>query len=172
MNPNAKNQQASHVELSMLGDLSAVFGDCVSSLTKVISVAVNREMERGRLRPREFAVMQLFCQRSVWTATQLVEKTSFKASQMSRITDQLVDRRLLGRRRSRTDRRVVNLVLTDYGGEMIAEAHTRIISYQAALLEGVSDQEMSGFLATSRKVIQNYRNLAPIQSPGSGLGMR
>ncbi len=156
----------------MLGDLSAVFGDCVSSLAKVISVAVNLEIERSGLRPREFAVMQLFCQRSEWTATELVEKTSFKASHLSRIIDELVDRRLLRRRRSRTDRRVINLVLTDHGGEMIAEAHTRIVSYQATLLEDVSDQELSGFLATSRKVIQSYTNPAPIQSPDSGLGMR
>ena len=145
----------------MLGDLSAAFGDCVSSLAKVISAAVEFEMERGELGPNEFAVMQLFCQRPEWTATQLVEKTSIKAAHMSRIVAHLVNRRFLCRRRSRTDRRVVNLLLTDYGSEMIAEAHTRIISYQAALLQDVSDQEMSGFLATARKVIQNHAGLAP-----------
>ncbi|MDE0613055.1 MAG: MarR family winged helix-turn-helix transcriptional regulator [bacterium] len=159
-----RSQNEGLVELSMLGDLSAVFGDCVSSLAKVISVAVNLEMERVDLRPNEFAVMQLFCQRPEWTATQLVEKTSINAAHMSRIVAHLVNRTLLCRRRSRTDRRVVNLLLTDYGSEMIAEAHTRIISYQAALLKDVSDQEMSGFLATARKVIQNYTGLAPGRS--------
>ena len=159
MIPETKSQHAGPVELSMLGDLSAAFGDCVSSLAKVISVAVNLEMERSGLRPNEFAVMQLFCQRPEWTATQLVEKTSIKAAHMSRLVAHLVDRRLLCRRRSRTDRRVVNLALTDRGSEMIAEAHTRIISYQAALLEDVSDQELGGFLATARKVIQSYTHL-------------
>lgn len=168
----AKSQSAGSVELSMLGDLSAAFGDCISSLAKVISVAVNHEMERGGLRPTEFAVMQLFCQRPEWTATQLVEKTSIKAAHMSRIVTHLVDRRLLYRRRSRTDRRVVNLALTEYGSEMIAGAHTRIISYQAALLKDVSDLEMSGFLATSRKVIQNYTDQLSDHSRVSGLGMR
>ena len=148
----------------MLGDLSAAFGDCVSSLAKVISAAVEFERERGDLRPNEFAVTQLFCQRPEWTATQLVEKTSINAAHMSRIVAHLVNRRLLCRRRSRTDRRVVNLLLTDYGSEMIAEAHTRIISYQAALLKDVSHQELSGFLATARKVIQNYTDLAPYRS--------
>ena len=145
----------------MMGDPSAAFGDCVSSLAKVISVAINIEMERGGLRPDEFAVMLLFCHRPEWTATKLAEKTDLDPSRISRLVDQLVNRRLLRRRRSRTDRRVVNLVLTDQGSEMIAEAHTRIISYQAALLKDVSDQEMSGFLATSRKVIQSYADLAP-----------
>ena len=156
----------------MSGDLSSAFGDCVSSLAKVISKAVEFERERGGLRPNEFAVMQLFCLRPEWTATQLAEKTSIKPALMSRIVAHLVDRRLLCRRRSRTDRRVVNLVLTDYGSEIIAEAHTRITAYHAALLRDVSDQEMSGFLATSRKVIQSYTDLASIQSRGSGLGTR
>ena len=84
----------------------------------------------------------------------------------------LLSRRLLRRRRSRTDRRVAHLALTEYGSEMIAEAHTRIISYQKALLNDVSDQEMSGFLATARKVIQNYTDLEPYQSGVSGLGIR
>lgn len=156
MSPVTKSQHSGSPHLPMLGDPSAVFGDCVSSLAKVISVAVDLEMERGGLRPDEFAVMQLFSQRPEWTATQLTEKTALDPSRMSRLVDQLVNRRLLHRRRSRTDRRVVNLVLTDYGGEMIVAAHSRIISYQAALLEDVSEQELSGFFATARKVIQSY----------------
>ncbi|MCY3862974.1 MAG: MarR family winged helix-turn-helix transcriptional regulator [bacterium] len=151
-----KDEKVDPVELPMLGDPSAAFGDCVSSLTKVISMAVNIEIERFGLRPDEFAVMQLFCHRSEWTATQLTERTDLGPSRISRLVEQLVNRRLLRRRRSSTDRRVVNLVLTDNGGEMIAAAHSRIISYQAALLKDVSEQELSGFFATARKVIQSY----------------
>ncbi len=144
----------------MMGDPSAAFGDCVSSLSKVVSAAVRLEMERSDLRPYEFAVMQLFCQRSDWTATQLAEKLPLDPSRISRVVDQLVNRRLLRRRRSKTDRRIINLVLTDTGGEMIAAAHSRIISYQAALIEDVSNEELSGFFATARKVIQNFTDLA------------
>ncbi len=164
MTQDPKSQHRGQAELSMLGDLSAAFGDCVSSMAKVISVAVDLEIERAGLNSKEFAVMQLFCQQPERTATELVEKTSIDPAHMSRLVANLVDQRLLRRRRSRSDRRVVNLVLTDAGSKMIAEAHTRIISYQTALLEDVSDQELSGFLATSRKVIQNYANLAPTQS--------
>ena len=145
----------------MMGDPSAVFGDCVSSLAKVVSAAVGLEIERSDLRPYEFAVMQLFFQRSDWTATQLAEKLPLDTSRMSRVVDQLVNRRLLRRRPSRTDRRVINLALTDNGEEMIAAAHSRIISYQAALLEDVSNEELSSFFATARKVIQNFTDLAP-----------
>ncbi len=164
MTRDPKSQHEGQPELSMLGDLSAAFGDCVSSLAKVISIAVDLEIEQANLNSKEFEVMQLFCLRPEWTATQLVEKTSIDPAHISRLVTNLVDQRLLRRRRSRSDRRVIHLVLTDTGRQMISEAHTRIISYQAALLEDVSDQEMNGFLATSRKVIQNYTKLAPTQS--------
>lgn len=168
MTPETKNQNVGPVELPMMGDPSAAFGDCVSSLAKVVSVAVRLEMERGDLRPYEFAVMQLFCQRSNWTATQLTEKLPLDPSRISRVVDQLVSRRLLRRRRSKTDRRVVNLELTDNGGEMIAAAHFRIISYQADLLNDVSDEELRGFFATARKVIQTYTDRASGHSQVSG----
>ncbi|MXZ85312.1 MAG: winged helix-turn-helix transcriptional regulator [Acidimicrobiia bacterium] len=164
----SKSQHANSVELPMMGDPSAAFGDCVSSLAKVVTVAVEFEMERVDLRPLEFAVMQLFCQQPDWTATQLTKRLSLDPSSMSRVVDQLVNRCLLRRRRSRTDRRVVNLLLTDSGSEIIAEAHTRIISYQADLLKDVSDEELRGFFATGRKVIQNYTDLARDQSQVSG----
>lgn len=168
MIPETKDEKVDPVELPMLGDPSAAFGDCVSSLTKVISMAVDIERERFGLRPDEFAVMQLFSQRSNWTATQLAEKMPLDPSRMSRVVDQLVSRRLLRRRRSKTDRRVVNLALTDTGGEMISAAHFRVISYQADLLKDVSDEELRGFFATARKVIQNHTDLASDHSQDSG----
>ena len=168
MTSKTEDQNEGPVDLPMMGDPSAAFGDCVSSLAKVVSVAVRLEMERGNLRPYEFAVMQLFCQRSEWTATQLVEKLSLDNSRMSRVVDELVSRSLVRRRRSRADRRVVNLALSDQGRQMISEAHTRIISYQAGLLNDVSDEELRGFFATARKVIQNYTDLASDRSQVSG----
>ena len=153
-------------------ELPAAFEDCVALLKEATSFAAALEMERGNLDPNEHAVLDLFSQQNEWTATQIVEELSLDPSHISRLVAHLVDRRLLRRRRSRTDRRVVHLALTEYGSEMIAEAHTRIISYQKALLNDVSDQEMSGFLATARKVIQNYTDLEPYQSGVSGLGIR
>ena len=146
-------------QMPLVGDPSAVFGDCVSSLAKVISVAVDLEMERSGLRPNEFAVMRLFSQRPEWTATQLVKRIRVSSAEMTRLVDNLAGRRLLRRRRSKADRRVVILALTDQGSEMIAGAHARIISYQAALLTDVSDLELKGFFATARKAIQSYTDL-------------
>lgn len=137
-------------------ELSAAFDNCISMLTEAASFAMTLEMERGDLDSNEYALMELFCQRNEWTATQLVEELSLDPSHISRLVAHLVDRRLLRRRRSRTDRRVVHLALTEYGSEVIGEARDRILAYQHSLLEDVNSKELDGFFSTIHKVFQKY----------------
>ncbi len=141
------------------GELSTALDKCVALLTEAASFAETLEMERANLDPNEYAVMELFTQRSEWTATQLVEELSLDPSHISRLVANLVDRRLLRRRRSRTDRRVVHLALTEHGSQMIDEARNRISAYQHRLLEDVGSKELGGFFSTAQKVFQKYTEI-------------
>jgi len=116
-------------------------------------------MERSDLDPNEYSVLELFCQQTEWTATQLVEKLSLDPSHISRLVAHLVDRRLLRRRRSRTDRRVVHLALTEHGSEIIGDARARILAYQSSLLEDVDSKELDGFFSTVYKVFQKHTEI-------------
>lgn len=139
--------------------MSTALDNCVALLTEAASFAETLEMERANLDPNEYAVMELFTQRSEWTATQLVEELSLDPSHISRLVANLVDRRLLRRRRSRTDRRVVHLALTEHGSQMIDEARNRISAYQDRLLEDVGSKELDGFFSTAHKVFQKYTEI-------------
>lgn len=141
------------------GELSSAFDNCVALLTEAASFAATLEMERGDFDSNEYAVMELFFRQSEWTATQLVEELSLDPSHISRLVAHLVDRRLLRRRRSRTDRRVVHLALTEYGREMIGEARDRVLAYQHRLLERVESKELDGFFSTAHKVFQRYTEI-------------
>ncbi|MDE0613056.1 MAG: MarR family winged helix-turn-helix transcriptional regulator [bacterium] len=141
------------------GELPAAFEDCVALLTDATSFAVAIEMERSDLDPNEYSVLELFRQQTEWTATQLVEKLSLDPSHISRLVAHLVDRRLLRRRRSRTDRRVVHLALTEYGSEIIGDARARILAYQNSLLEDVDSKELDGFFSTVYKVFQKHTEI-------------
>lgn len=141
------------------GELSAALDNCVSLLTEAVSFAATLEMERNNLDSNEYAVMELFSQQSEWTATQLVEELSLDPSHISRLVAHLVDRRLLRRRRSRTDRRVVHLALTDSGSDMIGEARDKVRAYRHRLLEGVGREEFDGFFTTAHKVFQKYTEI-------------
>ncbi len=140
-------------------ELPAAFEDCVALLAQATSFAVALELERSDLDPNEYAVLELFCQQTEWTATQIVEKLSLDPSHISRLVAHLVDRRLLRRRRSRTDRRVVHLALTEYGSEIIGDARDRVLSYQGSLLEDVDSKELDGFFSTASKVFQKHNEI-------------
>ena len=131
-------------------------GECVARLTDAISEGVDLEITRHKLLPNEFAVLQLFWERDEWTATQLVELLPFDPSRMSRLVAKLVDRRLMRRRRVRTDRRVVLLALTEKGTKLMAEIRESMQAYEATLLDGVSSQEMDGFISTTHQIIRNH----------------
>ena len=137
-------------------ELPAAFEDSVALLMEATSFAATLEMERSDLDPNEFAALELFRQKSEWTATQLVEELSLDPSHISRLVAHLVDRRLLRRRRSRTDRRVVHLALTEHGSKTIGEARERILAYQRILLKDVDDKELDGFFSTAHKVFLKY----------------
>lgn len=120
-----------------------------------MSAGVDIEIERHELEPNEFAVLQLFSDRDEWSATQLMEHLSVDPSRMSRLVANLVDRRLLRRRRARTDRRIVLLTLTAQGVKLVEDLRNRVLSYETMLLEGVSSEEMAGFIAATQKIMSN-----------------
>ena len=86
-----------------------------TALVKSITRGVDRETAAYNLTPTEFAAIGLFHVEQEWTATELTQMLSVKTSAVSRIVSNLVDRGVLSRRRSREDRRMVYLKLTEDG---------------------------------------------------------
>ena len=137
-------------------------GDCIATLADAIALGTEREAARLDLGPNELAFLKLFERREEWTASQVVDSLSLDPSQVSRLVGQLADRRLLRRRRTRTDRRVVRLTLTPKGSELINMYRDHVANYEAYLLADVSTQEISGFLSTTHKIIdrqEQYRQV-------------
>ena len=140
----------------VVGDrLTGALGSAVSELANVISALVRTEIDRCGLNSEEFAVLELFWEQSEWNATQLASRMQVDASRMSRLVTKMVDRRLLRRRRAKTDRRVVHLTLGQEGSRLIDELTERFETIDAELLKGVSSQELTSFLATVHTVVNN-----------------
>ncbi len=107
----------------------------------------------------DYALLRLFLRREQWTATQIAEMLPVKTSRVSRLVSKLADMGLMRRRRHRNDRRVVFLTLTCEGETLTQDLFQKIESYEATLLEGVSDKEMSAFASTTSIVLANYGRL-------------
>ena len=107
----------------------------------------------------DYAVLRLFLHRDQWTVTDMAVMLPIKTSRASRVVAKLVDMGMMRRRRPRSDRRVVHLTLTEEGKALTLDVYRRIEAYEATLLRGVSDEEMSALLSSTSKILANYAQL-------------
>lgn len=150
------SEQTSH---SGQNNQPATLQEMVACLNGAIAVGVRREQRRHKLNANELAVLQLFAKQDEWSATQLLDHLDVDPSRMSRLVARMVDNRLLRRRRGRTDRRVVNLTLTDRGAELAKEISEQMSAHEAALLRGVGSRELAGLRSTTEKINKNFQKL-------------
>ncbi len=131
----------------------------VTSLMNVVSKGMEEELDPYGLTPLELNLLRTCIERGECTATELAEELPVDASRISRIVTILVDKGLLVRRRSRSDRRIVMLSLSDKGNEQIATLVQRLNTYDAKLTENISAEDMRGFVSTATKIIANHAAL-------------
>ncbi len=143
--------------------LPADLGACVAGLVNAVDKGTAEEVEPYDLLPLEFNLLRVCMEQGECTATQLAGILPVDASRISRVVTKLVDMGLLRRRRLRSDRRTVMLRLTEKGNDLTFQVHQRLQVYNAKLVEGVSEEEMRVFVATTSKILANYAALKQSQ---------
>ena len=134
-------------------------GSCVTRLVNVLYKGTEEVVRPHGLISMDYAVLRLFLHREEWTATEMAGMLPITISWASRVVSKLARMGLVTRRRTRSDRRVVYLTLTDEGRTLTLELFRRIEDYEATLLRGVSDEEASALLSLTSKTMANYARL-------------
>lgn len=157
----------------MAGMPTADLGSCVAGLVNTLARGTAGLMAPHGLLPPDFALLRLFLGREEWTVTQLAQALPVKTSRISRVVANLVKMRLIRRRRLRNDRRVVFLTLTDEGKALTLDLHRQVLSYEAMLSQGVSEEEMAAFASVTTKVMSNYAAVESMEAmAGTGRARR
>jgi len=81
------------------------------------------------------------------SCTELARMMEHDAGATTRLIDQMEERGLIRRRRSTTDRRVVNLEITSAGKVLAKTMTPRIVNFWNTVLEDFSPQEFSQLIA-------------------------
>lgn len=98
------------------------------------------------------------------TVAELARETHLDAGAMTRLLDRLEAKDLCRRVRSTSDRRVVNIELTDAGREAASAIAPVLCETQNAHLEGFSTEEWQTLKGLLRRVLANAERLAGAQS--------
>lgn len=131
----------------------------VEALLEAVAKGVNREIEAHGLTRIDFEMLNRFWTNEEWTATELAKILPVEVSAISRIVTKLVDLGLISRRRSRRDRRVVFLRLTDAGRALIDDLRRSVLAYEETLTEGISEPEVETFYSVIDRILANYDSI-------------
>ena len=141
-------------------DLPLDAGRFVSNLVYAVERGLARIFAPYDLHPLDVHLLMLVREMEQCTATQLAVLLPVDAARISRLVNALAEKDLLLRRRQRDDRRVIMLRLSPEGAELTAEIARRMQEYDAALTQGLSEQEVRAFFSAAQRIIDNCEQMA------------
>ncbi|MFB6466144.1 MarR family winged helix-turn-helix transcriptional regulator [Cytobacillus sp. Hz8] len=116
-------------------------------LKQDIHTIFKKEISHG-----EYTVLKLLSKDTSLKATDLSKNLKVSASHITMVTDSLVKKGFLTRTRSDVDRRVVDMVVTDEGKELLKHFNEKRSDYFYEKLNQFSDEEIEEFMRLLNKL--------------------
>ena len=114
----------------------------LQSAAKRINLIFGRLLRACRLTHEQWSILTFLCEKPVATAKDIARSHGFDAGSLSRAIEELVQRDLLARERSRDDRRVVLLTLTPMGESLLRQLQPVVTSVWNSLLRDFDEPEV------------------------------
>lgn len=131
-------------------------GVSIASLADVVAKGRLEVAAEGRLAPMEIVVLEGLLSTEERTVSEIAHSFPVSPSRISRVVSRLVGLGLLRRRRMRSDRRVVRLMLTPAGRDLAQGHQNRVQAFDDQLLEGIDEAERRCFVSTAAKILDNF----------------
>jgi DNA-binding MarR family transcriptional regulator len=114
------------------------------------------KLQAHGITPPQWAVLAQLMEQDGQSLSGLGAKALFDGPTMTGIVDRLETGGLVQRRRDSTDRRVINLYLTDKGRDLMAELPPIGRITDEEILRGLSREEINCFIDTLRRIISHH----------------
>ncbi len=93
----------------------------------------------------EFVVLRLLAEQDSYTVSNLAKKLDVSNSHITAVSERLIQKELINRTRSETDRRIVNLSLTTLGKERVNEVQEEMYLLFEGKLNQNNEDQLSQF---------------------------
>jgi DNA-binding MarR family transcriptional regulator len=131
----------------------------VSRLARHLDIARRRAFAEGGLEPWEFDVLSALRRSGPpyqLTPGDLVRQTLVTSGTMTNRIDGLVRRGLVSRQAATSDRRAVNVTLTDEGRRLVDDAMAELLEGERTLLTGLDAQEQGALAAYLKRLLVGF----------------
>ena len=107
------------------------------------------------LTPEQFMLIDLLWNNGEMSQQQLADQLHKDKNSVTKLVDAIERKGFVFRRQNKLDRRSNTLVLTEKANQLKPGAKQKGISMLEDMLEGISEEELRGFLTTLRKLNSN-----------------
>ncbi|HHY12595.1 MAG TPA: MarR family transcriptional regulator [Firmicutes bacterium] len=129
--------------------------DRIDKLIHLVAGKFGREIAQaveGNMSMSQFLVLRFIAQSGPARVSQIAQKMQVTSSAVTFLTDKLVDKELIGRKRDKTDRRVVLVFVTEKGASLLEELEASRRAAAERLLSNLSDVELSSIVTILDKL--------------------
>ena len=112
---------------------------------------------KGRITLSHMLIMDILREKGECKMSELSNIVGVTRSAVTGITDRLIGAKLVKRTRSRKDRRVVRVRLTEKGRRITKKVHEYKLKLITALFANISEKERAAYLGILRKVSKNIQ---------------
>lgn len=138
-------------------DLGDNVGWLMRQSINALSQQIEKKMEASALTNAQWKPMLRLYMGDAQTVAELARCCSQDAGGMTRLLDRLESKGLCRRQRSETDRRIVNIQLTDEGRNIAKEIPSQLQAVQEMALQGFTPEETAQFKSYLRRVMSSLQ---------------
>ena len=124
-----------------------IFREIRRKLLRTAMVNINLDIT-----PIYFGVIKLLDEAGTLHVAEIGERLQIARPQMTHLIDKLVDLEIVERHTDKTDRRMINIVLTDKGRTTLEEHDSSIKKAMREALSGFTDKELDDLSDSLRKL--------------------
>ena len=136
-------------------------GYLIKRTQRLMQERIERLFEQQNFTLQQWAVLMYLRDGLATTTADMCRNLHHDSGAMTRLVDQLESRKLIERRRSADDRRVVELSLTDAGSQILDTLVPTAVNALNTALEGFSREEVKMLQSMLRRLISRMEELMP-----------
>ena len=136
-------------------------GHLVGRARSALLTSLDCELEPFGLTGAQFAVLKYVADGTADTAADLCRTLHYDTGSMTRMLDRLEEKSVLRRERCTQDRRVVYLLITDTGKELLPRLRAAAVRVLDRHLRGFSPEECANLKQYLTRMIENGQPVTP-----------
>lgn len=140
-------------------------GYLINRVAHSLALELDRRMSNIGLTDAQWKPLLLLHQGSCLTAADIARHSCHDTGAVTRVLDRLEAKALIRRVRSDSDRRIVNLELTEAGSQLAAEIPVILSALLNQALTGFSQDEFSQFSELLKRAFDNIQTLSKESEP-------